>query len=189
MVKFNALSWCLLQVIENKTGCLSGCSVPYRRLGIEANEFGGCVLHTRARWSLCLELDFLYSHTLKISLSILFSKWVKISLEWQHVSVRLYVTIHPSNVSALTIWSVITETETSFLTILSRDETWVSHFTPESKRQSLDGQHPRSPSKPRKFKQTLSNRKIMATIFGTGKTSFWLSSCRTAQPSTLNLTV
>jgi hypothetical protein len=62
--------------------------------------------------------------------------------------------------------------------IVTGDETWVSHFTPESKRQSLEWHHHRSPSKPRKFKQTLSTRKIMATVSGTGNASFWLSSCR-----------
>jgi hypothetical protein len=50
--------------------------------------------------------------------------------------------------------------------IVTGDETWDSHFTPESKRQSLVWHHARSPSKPRKFKQTLSTRKIMATVFG-----------------------
>jgi histone-lysine N-methyltransferase SETMAR len=49
--------------------------------------------------------------------------------------------------------------------IVTGDGTWVSHFTPESKRQSLEWLHPRSPSKPTKFKQTLSTRKIMATVF------------------------
>jgi DNA phosphorothioation-dependent restriction protein DptG len=29
--------------------------------------------------------------------------------------------------------------------IVTGDETWVSHFTPESKRQSLEWHHPRSP--------------------------------------------
>jgi histone-lysine N-methyltransferase SETMAR len=48
--------------------------------------------------------------------------------------------------------------------IVTGDETWVSHFTPESKRRSIEWHHPRSPSKPMKFKQTLSNRKIMATV-------------------------
>jgi histone-lysine N-methyltransferase SETMAR len=47
----------------------------------------------------------------------------------------------------------------------TRDETWVSHFTPDIKRQSLEWHHPRSPTKPRKFKHTLSTRKIMATVF------------------------
>jgi histone-lysine N-methyltransferase SETMAR len=49
--------------------------------------------------------------------------------------------------------------------IVTGNETWVSHFTPESKRELLECHHPRSPSKPRKFKQTLSTRKSMATIF------------------------
>jgi hypothetical protein len=44
------------------------------------------------------------------------------------------------------------------------DETWVSHFTPENKRQSLEWHHPRPPSTPRKVKQTLSTRIIMATV-------------------------
>jgi hypothetical protein len=49
--------------------------------------------------------------------------------------------------------------------IVTGDEPWVSHFTPESKLQSLVWHHPRSPSTPRKFKQTLSTRKIMTTVF------------------------
>jgi predicted phosphohydrolase len=38
--------------------------------------------------------------------------------------------------------------------IVTGYETWVSHFTPESKRQSLEWQHPPSPSKLRKFKHS-----------------------------------
>jgi hypothetical protein len=49
--------------------------------------------------------------------------------------------------------------------MVTGDEIGFSHFTPESKRQSLEWYHPRPPSKPRKFKQTLSTRKIMATVF------------------------
>jgi hypothetical protein len=49
--------------------------------------------------------------------------------------------------------------------IVTGDETWFSHFTPEIKCQSLEWHHPRSPSKPREFKQTLSTRKIMAVVF------------------------
>jgi 6-pyruvoyl-tetrahydropterin synthase len=49
--------------------------------------------------------------------------------------------------------------------IVTGDETWVSHFTPESKSQLLEWHHPRSPSKPKKFKQTLPTRKNMATVF------------------------
>jgi hypothetical protein len=55
--------------------------------------------------------------------------------------------------------------------IVTGDETWVSHFTPESKRQSLEWHHPRSPSKPRNFKQILSTCKIWPRFFGTGKAS------------------
>jgi histone-lysine N-methyltransferase SETMAR len=49
--------------------------------------------------------------------------------------------------------------------IVTGDETWVSHFTPESKHQSLEWHHPRSLSKPRKFKQILSTWKIMAMVY------------------------
>jgi hypothetical protein len=49
--------------------------------------------------------------------------------------------------------------------IVTGDKIWVFHFTPESKRRSLEWHHPRSPSKPRKFEQTLSTRKIMAMVF------------------------
>jgi hypothetical protein len=73
--------------------------------------------------------------------------------------------------------------------IVTGDENCVSHFNPESKRQSLEWHHPRLPSKPRKFKQTLSIRKSWPRFFGTGKASFWLSSCRRAQPSTPKRTV
>lgn len=48
--------------------------------------------------------------------------------------------------------------------IVTGDETWVSHFTPETKRQSLEWRHTTSP-KPRKFKQVQSARKVMATVF------------------------
>jgi histone-lysine N-methyltransferase SETMAR len=53
--------------------------------------------------------------------------------------------------------------------VVTWDEIWVSHFTPESKRQSLQWHHPRSPKKSREFKQTLSTPKIMATVFSDRK--------------------
>jgi histone-lysine N-methyltransferase SETMAR len=49
--------------------------------------------------------------------------------------------------------------------IVTGDETWVSHFTPMSKHQSCEWHHLWSPKKPRKFKQVVSMRKIMATVF------------------------
>ena len=48
--------------------------------------------------------------------------------------------------------------------IVTRDETWVSHITPESKQQSLHWMRTGSPKK-KKFKQMLSTRKIMCTVF------------------------
>ncbi|GFU65556.1 histone-lysine N-methyltransferase SETMAR [Trichonephila clavipes] len=44
------------------------------------------------------------------------------------------------------------------------DETLISHITPESKQQSMEWRHTSSPVKV-KAKQTLSKRKIMATMF------------------------
>lgn len=48
--------------------------------------------------------------------------------------------------------------------IVTGDETWAFHFTPETKQQSREWRHPSSP-KPRKFKQTQSAGKVMATVF------------------------
>jgi [histone H3]-lysine36 N-dimethyltransferase SETMAR len=48
--------------------------------------------------------------------------------------------------------------------IVTGDETWVFHFTPESKQQSREWRHTNSP-KPKKFKQLQSARKVMATVF------------------------
>jgi len=48
--------------------------------------------------------------------------------------------------------------------IVSGDETWVSHITPESKVQSLHLKLTGSPKK-KKFKQMISTRKIMCTVF------------------------
>lgn len=45
-----------------------------------------------------------------------------------------------------------------------RDETWVYHFTPESKQQWLEWRHSHSPKK-RKFKVTQFARNLMATVF------------------------
>jgi hypothetical protein len=47
--------------------------------------------------------------------------------------------------------------------IVTGVETWIAHIAPESMQQSLQWRHIGSP-KPKKFKQTLSARKIMATV-------------------------
>ncbi|GFV18768.1 histone-lysine N-methyltransferase SETMAR [Trichonephila clavipes] len=48
--------------------------------------------------------------------------------------------------------------------IVTGDETWVSHITPESKRQSMEWRHTNSPVRV-KAKRTISTRKVMATVF------------------------
>lgn len=49
--------------------------------------------------------------------------------------------------------------------IVTGDETWVLYDNPETKEQSKQWMHTHSPSKPKKFKQTLTKRKTMATVF------------------------
>ena len=48
--------------------------------------------------------------------------------------------------------------------VVTGDETWVSHATPDSKQQSMERRHTSSPTK-KKFKQTTSTRKIVCTAF------------------------
>ncbi|GFV00446.1 histone-lysine N-methyltransferase SETMAR [Trichonephila clavipes] len=48
--------------------------------------------------------------------------------------------------------------------IVTGDETWVSHITPESKRQSMEWRHTNSPVRV-KAKRTISTRKVMETVF------------------------
>ena len=49
--------------------------------------------------------------------------------------------------------------------IVTGDEAWVQLVNAETKEQSKQWMHTHSPNKPKKFKQTLSNRKMMATVF------------------------
>ena len=48
--------------------------------------------------------------------------------------------------------------------VVTGDESWVHHFDPESKVQSMEYRHKTSPS-PRKFKVIASARKVLLTIF------------------------
>ena len=48
--------------------------------------------------------------------------------------------------------------------IVTGDETWIHHYDPESKQQSMQWKHATSPS-PRKFKVQASAGKVMCTIF------------------------
>ena len=48
--------------------------------------------------------------------------------------------------------------------VVTQDETWVHHFDPESKKQSMEWKHPGS-SPAKKFKRFSSAGKVMAFIF------------------------
>ena len=48
--------------------------------------------------------------------------------------------------------------------IVTRDETWVYHFKPESKRASMEWRHPTSPLS-KKFKSQQSAGKVIVTVF------------------------
>jgi hypothetical protein len=68
--------------------------------------------------------------------------------------------------SALTFLERYCKDGNEFLNhIIIGDETWVSCLNVETKEQPKQWMHTNSPKKPRKFKQTLSARKLMATIF------------------------
>ncbi|GFV46849.1 HTH_48 domain-containing protein [Trichonephila clavipes] len=54
----------------------------------------------------------------------------------------------------------------------TKDETWISHITPEANQQSMELRHTSSPVKV-KAKRTLSMRKIMATVFWDRHGVFW----------------
>jgi hypothetical protein len=55
------------------------------------------------------------------------------------------------------------------------DETWVFHYTPESKAESITWKHPHSPVK-NKFKTVQSTGKVMAAVSGMFTEFFWLIS-------------
>ena len=48
--------------------------------------------------------------------------------------------------------------------VVTQDETWVHHFDPETKTQSMQWKHSGSPS-PKKIKRVSSARKVMASTF------------------------
>ncbi|GFR18327.1 histone-lysine N-methyltransferase SETMAR [Trichonephila clavata] len=55
--------------------------------------------------------------------------------------------------------------------IVTGDETWVYHYTPESKQQSMQWCHSNSP-KAKKCKASISTKQILASVFGTDKAFF-----------------
>ena len=85
------------------------------------------------------------------------SRWVPKMLTEEHKEKRV--------ASALTFLTRYHEEGDEMLNhIVTGDETWVSHVTPESKQQSSQWKHIASP-RVKKFKQTISTRKMMCTVF------------------------
>ena len=52
-----------------------------------------------------------------------------------------------------------------FLKIITSDETWVHHYYPQNKRQSMEYHHKESPQ-PKKFKTQALAGMVMLTVFG-----------------------
>jgi histone-lysine N-methyltransferase SETMAR len=52
--------------------------------------------------------------------------------------------------------------------IITGDETWVHHYEPKTKRQSMEWKHPGSPTK-KKFNTQSSAGKLMLTVFWDSK--------------------
>jgi histone-lysine N-methyltransferase SETMAR len=89
------------------------------------------------------------------------SRWVPKMLFEEHKTKRAG--------SALTFLTRYSKQDDEFLShIVTGDEIWVSHMTPESKQQSMEWRHTSSPKKP-KFKQKISTRKIMCSVFWDGQ--------------------
>jgi len=85
------------------------------------------------------------------------ARWLPKMLTEEHKLKR-----HASALDFLTRYS---EEGDNFLSrLVTWDETWVAHATPESKQQFMEWKHTSSQTKT-KFKQTTSTRKIMCTVF------------------------
>ena len=62
-------------------------------------------------------------------------------------------------------WNVLKKEGEDFLKkIITSDETWVHHYDPENKRQSVEYSH-KEPLQPKKFKTQTSAGKVMLTDF------------------------
>ncbi len=85
------------------------------------------------------------------------ARWVPKELSPDHVKQRM--------AASLEFLTRYHEEGDDFLDrLITCDETWVHHITPESKRASMQWKHTTSP-RVRKFKQTLSPKKVMACVF------------------------
>lgn len=85
------------------------------------------------------------------------SRWVPRCLTVDHKSQR-------KNICSDLLQKFEAEGEAFLSRIVTGDETWVHHFEPETKRQSMEWRHSHSPQK-KKFKSTASAGKVMVTVF------------------------
>jgi len=110
----------------------------------------------------CIFLKFFCSllHAIvsnKLKFRRLCARWVPKMLTEEHEWIQ--------QVSALDFLTRYSEEDDNFLSrVVTGDETWVSHATPESKQQPTGWRHTSLATKT-KFKQTTSTRKVMCTVF------------------------
>jgi len=89
------------------------------------------------------------------------SRWVPKQLSEQHKFHRMGI--------SLQLLERYRGSDGDFLdNLITGDETWLHHTTPETKADSMTWKHPWSPT-PRKFKVQLSAKKVMATVFWDAK--------------------
>lgn len=86
------------------------------------------------------------------------ARWIPKMLSTDHKTQRM-----ASALSFLTRYA--NEGNVFLKSIVTGDETWVLYDNPETKEQSKQWMHTASPSKPKKFKHSLTKRKTMATVF------------------------
>jgi [histone H3]-lysine36 N-dimethyltransferase SETMAR len=89
------------------------------------------------------------------------ARWVPRLLQEEHKAARV-------TVAACLLERFQREGDDFLHSIVTCDETWVHHYTPESKRASMHWKHPRSPVA-KKAKTTFSAGKVLATVFWDSK--------------------
>lgn len=93
----------------------------------------------------------------KLCMSKVSSRWVPRMLTPLHKQAR-------SEMSQLNLDIIYEDSELFFSRIVTGDETWIYHWDPETKQESMQWKHAASPP-PRKFKTQPSAGKMMATVF------------------------
>ena len=73
--------------------------------------------------------------------------------------------------------------------IVTGNETWVLYINAETKQQSIVWRHTASPNKPKKAWQTLSARKVIATLFWDAKEILFVEFMNIERPSILKSVV